>query len=100
MAVTTARTPGEIQETTAGGKGQTRRKATNWLAFGVLAVAAIIWLIPLAWALDTALKTEADTTTVPVTWIPRAGSPRSRSGRCWRPGTSCAGTSTASSRPR
>ena len=45
----------------------------NWLAFGVLAVAAIIWLIPLAWAVDTALKTETDTTAVPVTWIPPSG---------------------------
>ena len=73
MAVTTAKTPGEIQETTAGGQGRTRRKIMNWLAFGVLAVAAIIWLIPLAWAVDTALKTEADTTAVPVTWIPPSG---------------------------
>ena len=55
------------------GKDQTRRKITNWLALGILLVAAIIWLIPLAWALDTALKTEADTTTVPVTWIPPSG---------------------------
>jgi multiple sugar transport system permease protein len=39
----------------------------------VLLVAAIIWLIPLAWAVDTALKTEADTTTIPVSWIPPSG---------------------------
>lgn len=43
------------------------------LAFLVLLLAAIVWLIPLLWALDTALKTEADTTTVPVTWIPPSG---------------------------
>jgi multiple sugar transport system permease protein len=45
----------------------------GWLAFAVLLLAAIVWLIPLAWAVDTALKTEADTTTVPVTWIPPSG---------------------------
>ena len=47
MTVTEARTPGEIQEKTAG---TGRRRLGNWLAFGVLLVAAIIWLIPLAWA--------------------------------------------------
>jgi multiple sugar transport system permease protein len=70
MTVTEARTPGEIQEKTAG---TGRRRLGNWLAFGVLLVAAIIWLIPLAWAVDTALKTEADTTTIPVSWIPPSG---------------------------
>lgn len=50
-----------------------RTRLMSWLAFAVLLLAAIVWLIPLAWALDTALKTEADTTTVPVTWIPPSG---------------------------
>ena len=36
-------------------------------------LAAIVWLIPLAWVVDTALKIESDTTTVPVTWIPPSG---------------------------
>jgi multiple sugar transport system permease protein len=70
MTVTEARTPGEIQEKTAA---TGRRRLGNWLAFGVLLVAAIIWLIPLAWAIDTALKTEADTTAIPVSWIPASG---------------------------
>src|ERR687894_585178 len=45
----------------------------GWLAFAVLLLGAIVWLIPIAWVVDTALKTEADTTTVPVTWIPPSG---------------------------
>lgn len=70
MTVTEARTPGEVQEKTAR---TGRRRLGNWLAFGVLLVAAIIWLIPLAWAVDTALKTETDTTAIPVSWIPASG---------------------------
>ena len=55
------------------GGGQLRDRIMGWLAFAVLLLAAIVWLIPLAWVVDTALKTESDTTTVPVTWIPPSG---------------------------
>jgi multiple sugar transport system permease protein len=55
------------------GKKPLRDRVRGWLAFLVLLLAAIVWLIPLLWTLDTALKTEADTTTVPVTWIPPSG---------------------------
>jgi multiple sugar transport system permease protein len=43
-----------------------------WNALGLLVTAGIaaLWLAPLAWAVDTALKPEAETTQVPVTWIP------------------------------
>lgn len=40
------------------------------IAFVVLLVLAVIWIIPLAWAVDTALKPESETTTVPISWIP------------------------------
>jgi multiple sugar transport system permease protein len=40
------------------------------IAFVVLLIAAVIWIIPLAWAIDTALKPESETTTVPISWIP------------------------------
>ena len=40
------------------------------IAFILLLVLAVIWIIPLAWALDTALKPESETTTVPISWIP------------------------------
>ena len=50
-----------------------RDRIMGWFAFAVLLLAAIVWLIPLAWAVDTALKVESETTTVPVTWIPPSG---------------------------
>lgn len=40
------------------------------IAFIVLLIFAVLWIIPLAWAIDTALKPESETTTVPVSWIP------------------------------
>ncbi|GAA2025063.1 carbohydrate ABC transporter permease [Pseudokineococcus marinus] len=38
-----------------------------------LTVLAVLWLAPLAWALVTSLKREADTTTVPLEVVPEAG---------------------------
>ncbi len=52
---------------------QLRDRLMGWMAFALLLLAAIVWLIPIAWVVDTALKTESDTTTVPVTWIPPSG---------------------------
>jgi multiple sugar transport system permease protein len=52
---------------------QLRDRLMGWVAFALLLLAAIVWLIPIAWVVDTALKTESDTTTVPVTWIPPSG---------------------------
>jgi multiple sugar transport system permease protein len=60
-------------ETTTEAGMQRRDRLLRWLAFGVLIVAAILWLIPLLWAVDTALKPENQTTTVPITWIPEGG---------------------------
>ena len=71
MAASTAKTPGEAQETTTRARGQ--RGVGNWLAFGVLVLFAVVWLVPLAWAVDTALKPESETTIVPITWIPPSG---------------------------
>lgn len=34
---------------------------------------ALVWLIPLLWALDTALKPEGETTKIPLSWIPAGG---------------------------
>ena len=60
-------------ETTREAGMQSRDRVLSWLAFGVLIVAAILWLIPLLWAVNTALKPEPETTTVPITWIPEGG---------------------------
>jgi multiple sugar transport system permease protein len=46
-----------------------KRKFTNAGIFTILLVVAILWLIPLAWSLDTALKPENETTIVPLTWF-------------------------------
>ncbi len=41
------------------------------LPLSLLGVAlALLWLTPLAWAIDTSIKPEGETTRVPVTWIP------------------------------
>lgn len=31
----------------------------------------LLWLVPIAWAVDTAIKPEAETTKIPLTWIPK-----------------------------
>ena len=48
---------------------QRKRRRANGTAFGVLIVLALIWLIPILWALDTALKPESETTAIPVSWL-------------------------------
>ncbi len=45
------------------------RRLGDWIAFGVLVLFAILWFLPLAWAVATALKPEAETTDIPVEWI-------------------------------
>ncbi|HEY3562714.1 MAG TPA: carbohydrate ABC transporter permease [Kribbella sp.] len=35
-------------------------------------ILAIVWLVPLLWALDTSLKPEPETTRAPITWLPQA----------------------------
>ena len=43
-------------------RAQARVKLFNRICFGVLIAFALLWLVPLAWALDTALKPNAETT--------------------------------------
>jgi multiple sugar transport system permease protein len=59
----------------AGDTGGRSRFGRNGgvINYVVLIVLAIVWLVPLAWAVDTALKPEAATTAVPVTWFPKEG---------------------------
>jgi len=49
------------------GQVTSRTKLFNRICIGVLIAFAIVWLIPLLWALDTALKPNAETTTT--TWL-------------------------------
>ena len=46
-----------------------KRQFTNSGIFAILLVLTILWLTPLAWALDTALKPESETTIFPLTWL-------------------------------
>jgi multiple sugar transport system permease protein len=47
----------------------TRSRLFNGVCIGVLIAFAILWLVPLLWAVDTSLKPEGETTKVPVTWL-------------------------------
>ena len=49
----------------AQGRNRTIIKA---ISFVLLLLFVVIWLIPFAWAVDTALKPEAETSIVPITW--------------------------------
>jgi multiple sugar transport system permease protein len=53
----------------AGAAYDKHLKWFNWVAFATLLVFALIWLVPIAWAIDTALKPNAETVRVPVTWL-------------------------------
>jgi len=43
------------------------------VTYVALVVFALLWIAPLAWAVDTGLKPESDTTAIPVSWIPAGG---------------------------
>jgi multiple sugar transport system permease protein len=48
---------------------QWERKFANGAAFALLVVLAIIWVMPILWAIDTSLKPEGETTAIPVSWL-------------------------------
>lgn len=56
-------------ETIATASPRSRARLFNGVCIGVLIAFAAIWVIPFAWAVDTALKPESETTRVPVTWL-------------------------------
>jgi|1186.fasta_scaffold126865_2 multiple sugar transport system permease protein len=45
-----------------------RLRPGGGLALALLVVAAIVWLVPFAWAIATSLKPDAETTATPVSW--------------------------------
>ena len=57
MATQTIERAVHARETTAT-EQQLKRKFTNSGIFAILLVLTVLWLIPLAWALDTAIKPE------------------------------------------
>lgn len=59
----------------AGGRLATARARQDWRSrlfgravTGVVIALALVWLIPIAWTLDTSFKTENDTILIPATW--------------------------------
>ncbi|GLV55031.1 sugar ABC transporter permease [Dictyobacter sp. S3.2.2.5] len=48
------------------------RQVSKWGAFAILLIFAVIWLLPIAWVLDTSFKPEAETTILPLTWLSSA----------------------------
>jgi len=70
VSTTTTDTRARIEPTTrTPSKVGKRRSTGSIIAFIVALFLAILWLIPLAWALATSLKPDAETTAVPVSWI-------------------------------
>jgi multiple sugar transport system permease protein len=65
---TTLAAPAERARATAAAYDR-RNKLFNRICFGVLIAFSLIWLVPIAWAIDTALKPNAETTKVPPTWF-------------------------------
>lgn len=49
------------------------RRLGDVVTYVALIVLALLWIAPLAWAVDTALKPEEDTTAIPISWIPAGG---------------------------
>src|SRR3954452_4317716 len=74
MTVTTTDTelrtvpPGNAARATAAAYDQ-RQKLFNRVCTGVLIAFALLWLIPILWAIDTALKPNAETTKAPPSWF-------------------------------
>lgn len=50
-----------------------RSRAARLVAFALLALLAASWLLPLAWAIDTSLKTEVQAQSLPLAWVPDGG---------------------------
>jgi multiple sugar transport system permease protein len=50
-------------------KAERNTRLFNRVCLGVLIAFALIWLIPLLWTLDTALKPNSETAQLPTTWV-------------------------------
>lgn len=61
----------EVRRTRGLLLGQSR--VARVVAFLILALLALSWLLPLAWAIDTSLKTEVQAEGLPLKWVPDGG---------------------------
>lgn len=60
----------QVTRTKTGGASFLRQgRIGYWAAYVLLVVLAILWLLPVLWAIDTALKPESETTAIPVSWF-------------------------------
>jgi multiple sugar transport system permease protein len=59
----------EPKARTRGRVGSRRPSTGSLIALVIAVLLAILWLIPLAWAVATALKPDAETTVTPVSWL-------------------------------
>ena len=50
-----------------------RSRLARAVALLILALFAFSWLLPLAWAVDTSLKTETQAQSLPLRWLPEGG---------------------------
>ena len=75
MTTLTARNFGDTPtRPVTAARGPSRRPtASRIVAFAVLAVICLLWLVPFLWALNTSFKTEADAGATPVTIAPDSG---------------------------
>ncbi|NYI03525.1 carbohydrate ABC transporter permease [Allostreptomyces psammosilenae] len=74
----TTLTPGAARTTAGYPDAPTSRRPVGervWNIVGLLVTAfvAFLWLLPLLWAADTSLKSEGETTQLPLRWIPESG---------------------------
>lgn len=72
MATATTATTQPVRRTRATSTAASydnRNKLFNRVCLGVLIAFSLIWLVPIAWAVDTAIKPNAETTKVPTTWF-------------------------------
>lgn len=59
--------------TTAAGRRRRRTDPARVIAFVILLVLALAWLVPVLWAALTSFKTEAEAAALPVTIVPESG---------------------------
>ena len=67
MALTETLEPTTRREPVDGGRVASRNRLFNRICAGVLIAFALLWLVPMLWALDTALKPNEETTKT--TWL-------------------------------
>jgi multiple sugar transport system permease protein len=69
MAATTALETRADVAPSRGAQAASHTKLFNRICLGVLLAFAVLWLIPLLWAVDTSLKPNAETVQLPTTWV-------------------------------